>query len=80
MINDKREVWGWTMYDWANSAFSTTVVAALFAPYIIELAKGNTNSRSFYDIKIKKMNATISHKLIVAANRENKYFQKISYI
>jgi hypothetical protein len=47
---------------------------------IIELAKGNTNSRSFYDIKIKKMNATISHKLIVAANRENKYFQKVSKI
>ena len=23
-INDKREIFGWAMYDWANSAFSTT--------------------------------------------------------
>lgn len=46
----------------------------------IELAKGNTESRKFYDIKIKKMNATISHKLIVSANKENKYYQKVSKI
>jgi UMF1 family MFS transporter len=25
-INDKRETRGWMLYDWANSAFSTTVV------------------------------------------------------
>lgn len=47
---------------------------------IIELAKGNTKTRNFYDIKIKKMNDTISHKLIVVANRENKYYQKVSKI
>lgn len=46
----------------------------------IELAKGNNDKRSFYDIKIKKMNATISHKLIVSANKENKYYQKVSKI
>jgi hypothetical protein len=26
LINDKRETRGWMLYDWANSAFSTTVV------------------------------------------------------
>lgn len=46
----------------------------------IELAKGNTDKRHFYDIKIKKMNSTISHKLIIAANRENRYYQKTSKI
>lgn len=25
-----RSVWGWALYDWANSAFATTVVAAFF--------------------------------------------------
>jgi MFS transporter, UMF1 family len=33
-LNDKREINGWMMYDWANSAFSTTVVTALLGPYI----------------------------------------------
>jgi UMF1 family MFS transporter len=38
-VNDRREIFGWTMYDWANSAFSATVVAALFGPYLTALAQ-----------------------------------------
>jgi len=30
MDNKKRAVWGWAMYDWANSAFATTVMAGFF--------------------------------------------------
>jgi UMF1 family MFS transporter len=41
-VNDKREITGWMMYDWANSAFSTTVVTALLGPYIQALAETNT--------------------------------------
>ena len=37
--NDKRELFGWKMYDWANSAFSTTVAGALFGPYLTRLAQ-----------------------------------------
>jgi UMF1 family MFS transporter len=37
--NDSREIFGWKMYDWANSAFYTTVVGALFSPYITRLAQ-----------------------------------------
>jgi MFS transporter, UMF1 family len=37
--NDKREIFGWMMYDWANSAFYTTVVAVLLGPYLIALAE-----------------------------------------
>jgi MFS transporter, UMF1 family len=40
-LNDKREIFGWTMYDWANSAFSTTVVTALLGPYIFALAESS---------------------------------------
>lgn len=43
-----------------------------------ELALGNTDKRNFYDIKIKELNSKISHKLIVAVNKENKYYQKVS--
>ena len=30
MDADKKAVWGWAMYDWANSAFATTVMAGFF--------------------------------------------------
>src|SRR5262249_32750194 len=39
VVNDRREIFGWMMYDWANSAFSTTVVAALLGPYLTALAQ-----------------------------------------
>lgn len=38
-VNDKREIFGWTMYDWANSAFSTTVVTVFLGPYLTNLAE-----------------------------------------
>jgi MFS transporter, UMF1 family len=37
--NDRREVFGWMMYDWANSAFFTTVVGAMFGPYLTSVAQ-----------------------------------------
>ena len=37
--NSPREVFGWKMYDWANSAFYTTVVGALYGPYLTELTQ-----------------------------------------
>ncbi len=36
--NDKREIFGWAMYDWANSAFSTTVGTVFLGPYLASLA------------------------------------------
>ncbi|NCP86150.1 MAG: MFS transporter [Anaerolineae bacterium CG_4_9_14_3_um_filter_57_17] len=36
--NNKREIFGWAMYDWANSAFSTTVVTVFLGPYLASLA------------------------------------------
>ncbi len=38
---DRREVFGWQMYDWAWSAFSTTVTTALLGPYLLALAEDN---------------------------------------
>jgi UMF1 family MFS transporter len=38
MIDDKREIFGWAMYDWANSAFSTTVATVFLGPYVASLA------------------------------------------
>ncbi len=36
---DRRELRGWMMYDWANSAFSTTVVTTLLGPYLASIAR-----------------------------------------
>jgi UMF1 family MFS transporter len=38
-LNDKREIFGWSMYDWANSAFSTTVVTVFLGPYLTGLVE-----------------------------------------
>ena len=30
MTKEKKAIWGWAIYDWANSAFATTVMAGFF--------------------------------------------------
>lgn len=35
-LNDKRSIFGWCMYDWANSAFATTVMAGFFPVFFKE--------------------------------------------
>jgi UMF1 family MFS transporter len=37
--NERREVFGWMMYDWANSAFSTTVAGVMLGQYVTRLAQ-----------------------------------------
>lgn len=64
-VNDRREIFGWMLYDWANSAFYTTVVGALLGPYLIALAQadvgkmgvvlnlgflGSATAQSFYSL------------------------------
>jgi len=41
IVNDRREIFGWAMYDWANSGFQTTVVTVLSGPYLTALARGD---------------------------------------
>ncbi len=42
----KREIFGWAMYDWANSAFSTTVGTVFLGPYLASLAAEAARSSS----------------------------------
>lgn len=39
--NDKKEIFGWLTYDWANSAFYTTVVTVLVGPYLTSMAQAD---------------------------------------
>ncbi|MFW6202459.1 MAG: MFS transporter, partial [Gemmatimonadota bacterium] len=34
----RRELWSWALYDWANSAFATTIIAAVLPIYYVEVA------------------------------------------
>ncbi|MBI5156857.1 MAG: MFS transporter [Acidimicrobiia bacterium] len=34
--NDRRTIFGWAMYDWANSAYTTTTVAVLFPALLVD--------------------------------------------
>ena len=55
LINDKREIRGWMLYDFANSAFSTTVVTTFLGPYLtglIESQVGNKGSFTLLGIPI----------------------------
>jgi len=47
MMNDKREIFGWTMYDWANSAFSTTVITVFLGPYLTSIAEAAADANGF---------------------------------
>ena len=38
-VSDRREIYGWWMYDWASSAFVTTVGTVLMGPYLTSIAQ-----------------------------------------
>jgi MFS transporter, UMF1 family len=40
----RRRIWAWTMYDWANSAFATTILAAVLPVYFSQVAGANLPS------------------------------------
>src|SRR6185295_5931050 len=54
-VNDRRERFGWYIYDWANSAFYTTVVTVFMGPYLTEIAKAAADGEGYvhpFGIKI----------------------------
>ena len=49
-LNNKKSIWSWALYDWANSAFATTVMAGVFPLFFKEYwaDPGNPNESTFY--------------------------------
>jgi len=39
MLSSKKELKSWYLYDWANSAYSTTVITLFLGPYLTTIAK-----------------------------------------
>jgi len=42
-----REVWAWSMYDFANSAYTTVVITAVFGAYFVSVVAGNAPWATF---------------------------------
>jgi len=42
-----REVWGWAMYDFANSGYTTVVITAVFNAYFVSVVAGNAHWGTF---------------------------------
>jgi MFS-type transporter involved in bile tolerance (Atg22 family) len=34
MEASRKSIWGWALYDWANSVFATTVIAGFFLSFL----------------------------------------------
>ena len=46
-MNDKKQIFGWAMYDWANSAYVTTVSAAVLPILFADLIVGENGLKLF---------------------------------
>ncbi len=46
-IDNRQEQIGWYFYDWANSAFSTTVVTVFLGPYLTSIARNAADANGF---------------------------------
>lgn len=51
-MNNNRQVLGWAMYDWANSAFSATVATTFLGPYLAALANAQGGNVSVLGLQI----------------------------
>ena len=49
-VSSKKERAGWYMYDWANSAFATTVVTAFLGPYLTGIANNGADSDGYISV------------------------------
>jgi len=57
VLNNKKTVRAWYMYDWANSAYSLVIVSAIFPVYFKEVAKtGDSDMVTFLGFSILNSN------------------------
>jgi UMF1 family MFS transporter len=48
----KREIFGWTMYDFANSAFATTILAVIFNQYFAMVVAGGEKGVDLFGFRL----------------------------
>ncbi|MDH5373809.1 MAG: MFS transporter, partial [Acidimicrobiia bacterium] len=63
-VTYRKRIRAWTMYDWANSAFATTIMAAVLPAYYSEVAGANLPSAA---VATAYWTTTLSISLIIVA-------------
>ncbi|MEV4289648.1 MFS transporter [Nonomuraea bangladeshensis] len=62
----RREQRGWYFYDWANSAFYTTVISVFLGPYLIPVARSAACAQDFPGVPAERCSADFDN--LIAAN------------
>ncbi|MGW5157556.1 MFS transporter [Nonomuraea wenchangensis] len=62
----RREQRGWYFYDWANSAFYTTVISVFLGPYLIPVARSAACEQDFPAVPAERCSADFDN--LIAAN------------
>ncbi|MEU4509511.1 MFS transporter [Nonomuraea wenchangensis] len=62
----RREQRGWYFYDWANSAFYTTVISVFLGPYLIPVARSAACAQDFPGVPAELCSADFDN--LIAAN------------
>jgi MFS transporter, UMF1 family len=52
MPASKREIFGWAMYDFANSAFATTILAVIFNKYFAQVVAGGEKGVELFGFRL----------------------------
>ena len=62
-LEQAREQKAWYWYDWANSAYTTTIGTVFFGPYFINLAENAVGEGGRFDVGIKaRIHACAGHR------------------
>ncbi len=51
--DNPKEIFGWSMYDWANSAFATTVITTILGPYLANLIRQQGGTLDLFGFSIR---------------------------
>lgn len=53
MKNDKKVIWAWSMYDWANSVYSLVIISSIFPVYYENVTRHNESDMvSFFGVEL----------------------------
>jgi UMF1 family MFS transporter len=52
ILKNQREIFGWGMYDWANSAFATLVLTTFLGPYLTALAEAQGGKVNLFGFEL----------------------------
>lgn len=63
----RREQRGWYFYDWANSAFSATVLVVFLGPYLTTIAENAARGRPYVDVLWFEIRPSAYYSFVVGA-------------